>query len=324
LLNYTSVQTSGREGDHWNCCLIDDETDAPLQVQAKCIVNAAGAWAQGFAQSHVKLRLTKGVHIVIDRARLNVPDAVVMAQGKRILFAIPWGERLILGTTDTDYSGPLDSPDCDDDDIRYILEVTNYTFPSAAVSKDDIISAWSGLRPLISAGQKGTPSDISRAHVINEPQEGWIDVSGGKLTTYRLMAEQTVDRVMSRTGATAIPCTTATTPLVPASPATGTPGEGWGGGFSGILPPQVSQQAVAHFCQNEWAMHLSDVMIRRSSWRYYHRDHIAIAQQAAGWMQRALGWSDEQRDAEIRAYREETETLCGGKNKSSSPKVQHA
>lgn len=316
LLNYASLETTRREGDVWHCNILDRHTDTPHQLKARFIVNAAGAWASSFPQSAIKLRLTKGVHIVIDRARLDVPDAVVMAQGKRILFAIPWGQRLILGTTDTDYAGPLDAPSCESDDIRYILDVANHTFPNAKLAHEDIISAWSGLRPLISAGEKGTPSDISRAHQIREPQPGWIDVAGGKLTTYRLMAEQAVDRVVELTKSPTAPCKTATTALLPDEP---TPS------YSGILPPPVTKEAVEHYCQNEWAQHLPDVMIRRTSWRYYHRDHLAIARDAVKWMATELGWSDHEADEEYSTYRTMTDSLACGEitGQVQQHQVQH-
>jgi glycerol-3-phosphate dehydrogenase len=301
LLNYASVVDSRREGDLWRCTLTDRLADARFEVSARCVVNASGAWASGFKASGVKLRLTKGVHLVIDRSRLNVPDAVVMAEGSRILFAIPWGERLILGTTDTDYRGDTDSPTCDNDDIRYILDITNHTFPSARITPDDIISSWSGLRPLIggNGNEHGKPSDISRAHQIRMTEPGWIDVAGGKLTTYRLMAEQTVDAIVDFTGADAKTCETAERPLLKPEQVDG---------LSGILPPAVTRQAVEHFVRNEWAIHLYDVMIRRSSWRYYHRDHLAIARSVAGWMAELLGWDEQETSAELSAYEQTAAT----------------
>ena len=93
------------------------------------MVNATGPWAQTLAHSSVRLRLTKGVHLVIDRQRLPVPDAVVMTEGRRILFAIPWGERVILGTTDTDYDGPLDDVRAEPADVAYVLEWSTPRFP---------------------------------------------------------------------------------------------------------------------------------------------------------------------------------------------------
>src|SRR5207244_957440 len=128
LLNYTPFESARRDGEVWICRLAGND------VGARTIVNAAGAWGSSFPQSQVKLRLTKGVHGVIDRSRLNIRDAVVMTDDSRILFAIPWGERVILGTTDTDYAGPIDSPTCDEQDLRYILNIVNDNFPAAAIT----------------------------------------------------------------------------------------------------------------------------------------------------------------------------------------------
>ncbi len=354
LINYAPVERAHRQGEHWRCELTDAPAETSFGVSARCVVNATGAWADTFPASGVKLRLTKGVHLVIDRARLNIPDAVVMSEGSRILFAIPWGQRVILGTTDTDYDGPTESPTCEESDLRYILDVANANFPSVNLTKDDVISTWAGLRPLIGGGgnERGKPSDISRAHQIRMTQPGWFDVAGGKLTTYRLMAEQTIDQVVEFTGAQAKPCATAVAPLLPLPP-----GEGWGEGegriaptdarphpalsqgerekgtpspqFSGILPPDVSREAVEHFVRNEWAVHVADVMIRRTSWRYYHRDHAAIARQVAGWMGELLGWSAERRDEEFAEYdRAVGSAGCGSTRPTTAPRhdeqVQHA
>jgi glycerol-3-phosphate dehydrogenase len=235
------------------------------------------------------------VHIVVDHARLPVNDAVVMAEGSRILFAIPWGQRTILGTTDTDYSGDPANPTCDLQDVRYILDVTNDTFPSAELTTRDVISAWAGLRPLID-NKNGGPSDISRRHLIQMTEPGWFDVAGGKLTTYRLMAEQTIDQAIKFLNIESKPCATATTPLLPNS----------ADEFSSILPPAVSFEAVEHFCKNEWAKHLDDVMIRRTSWHQYHRDHYQIAHHVADWMGVIHNWSLERRRSELQAYRAKT------------------
>jgi len=296
LCNYAPLRATERSTDGtWRCKVHDTLGDARLDVTAKCVVNAAGAWADTFAASRVKLRLTKGVHLVIDRSRLPINDAVVMAEGTRILFAIPWGERVILGTTDTDYDGPVDAPTCDAADVRYILGVTNATFPAAKLTPTDVISSWAGLRPLIASGNDdtGKPSDVSRAHDISMTEPGWFDVAGGKLTTYRLMAEQTIDRVVERISASVKRCATAHTPLVTNGAVR----------FSGILPPAVSREPVEHFCRGEWAARLDDVMIRRTSWHYYHRDREAIAERVARWMAELLGWDDAKLDEELRHYR---------------------
>ena len=297
LLNYAVAEKPRRDGDVWRVNVVDRLTGATAELRSRTIVNAAGAWADRFPASQVKLRVTKGVHLVIDRTRLNIPDAITMTQGSRVLFAIPWGERVILGTTDTDYSGPLDNPSCEPEDVRYILDVTNHNFPSANITAADVISTWAGLRPLIggSSNQQGKPSDISRAHQIRMPQPGWIDVAGGKLTTYRLMAEQTIDAVVEFTKTSSKPPSTAETPLLPDEPQPR---------FSGILPPPVSREAVEHYCRNEWAVHLYDVMVRRTSWRYYHRDHFVLADQVARWMAEFLSWDDDRVRREVAEYRQ--------------------
>lgn len=290
--NYTSLLSATRDPDNlWTCTLHDHVTGDDLTVRTKTVINAAGPWGDKFPASQVKLRLTKGVHLVIDRSRLPIPDAIVMAEGSRILFAIPWADRVILGTTDTDYTGPTERPDVAPDDVDYILKVTNESFPSSKLTPADVISAWSGLRPLI-ADPNGKPSDISRAHQILMPQPGWIDVAGGKLTTYRLMAEQTVDLAIKHANLSAKPCTTAATPLLPESKPH----------YSAIAPPPVSMDAVTHYVRNEWCFHLDDLMIRRTSWRYYYRDHMHIARQAAAHMGHLLSWSPARIAEELHRY----------------------
>src|SRR4051812_18704120 len=293
-LNYVRLIEATPSGNLWNCTLENVETGSRHNVRSRTVVNAAGPWSDRLPHSKTSLRLTKGVHLVIDRDRLPVPDAVVMAEGDRILFAIPWGERVILGTTDTDYQGPLANPSCDDADIEYVFEVVNNAFPQAKLSKADLVSHWAGLRPLV-ADPNGNPSDISRRHEVTMNEPGWWDVTGGKLTTYRLMAEEAVTAIVKYTGASKLKCQTAKTPLLDTNATTG---------ISGIVPPLVSELVVRHYCRNEWARHLDDVMIRRTSWRHYRHDHAEVAARAVRWMAAELGWDDATTQSEIRNYRE--------------------
>jgi glycerol-3-phosphate dehydrogenase len=294
LLNYCRFRNASRQ-DLWTCVVEDRLTGEEMTVSARSVVNATGPWADGLPHSQVKLRLTKGIHIVVDRARIPVPETVVMTEGKRILFAIPWGERTILGTTDTDYNGSLDDVRSTPNDIQYILAVTNQFFPEAALAPEHIISTWAGLRPLV-ADSSGRPSDISRSHEIKNPEPHWWDVAGGKLTTYRLMAEQTVDEVARALKAfkrESGPCRTAQEPLLP-------PGETKD--ISGILPPPPDRRVVEHYCENEWALHLDDIMVRRAGWHYYRRDAQELAGRVADWMSQPLGWSEEVRVRELERY----------------------
>ena len=294
--NYVRFVDAQQQGNVWNCQL-EDRSGKHFEASARTVVNAAGPWSDRVPNSSTKLRLTKGVHLVIDRHRLPVPEAVVIAEGERILFAIPWGERVILGTTDTDYDGPLDNPPCNDEDIDYILYSVIDAFPTAQLERTDVLSTWAGLRPLV-ADPHGNPSDISRRHQVTMSHPGWWDVTGGKLTTYRLMAEETVSAIAKRLGMRgAERCRTAHVPLLETA-STDDP--------SGILPPPVSHESVKHFCRSEWAWHLDDVMIRRSSWHYYHRDRREIAKRVAQWMAGELGWSEPQKRAELSHYIEQT------------------
>jgi glycerol-3-phosphate dehydrogenase len=298
LLNYCRFGDATRK-DVWQCELADAFGDTQFSVQAQAVVNATGPWAQGVPHSRVKLRLTKGVHIVVERNRIPVPDTLVMTEGKRIMFAIPWGERTIIGTTDTDYDGLPESVHAEVHEIRELLDKANQFFPSAKLTERDVISTWAGLRPLL-ADAHGNPSDISRAHEIRNPEPGWWDVAGGKLTTYRLMAEQTVnqvvqaDRISPRQIAA---CRTAIEPLLP---------RGETDGISGILPPKFERRAVEHYCANEWALHLEDVMLRRTRWHYYFADASKRAEQVADWMAEIMGWPKPLRTSEIDRYRAAT------------------
>jgi glycerol-3-phosphate dehydrogenase len=299
VLNYCRFE-DGQPGDLWTCELRQLLSGTELSVQARTVVNATGPWARALPHSRVKLRLTKGIHLVVERVRLPVPETVVMTEGKRILFAIPWGERTILGTTDTDYEGSLDDVRPQETDIRYVLEVANRVFPRAQLELADIISTWAGLRPLV-ATPGGKPSDVSRSHEIRNREPGWWDVAGGKLTTYRLMAEQALNGIVKclqrEHGVKAAPCRTAESPLLEPDETSG---------VSGILPPEFGRRAVEHYVTEEWAVHLDDVMVRRTSWHYYFRDALRKAERVADWMAELAGWSNETRTAEMQRYERAT------------------
>jgi glycerol-3-phosphate dehydrogenase len=126
---------------------------------------------------------------------------------------------------------------------------------------------------------------------------GWWDVTGGKLTTYRLMAEETVDSIVRHTKVAAGRCTTAAQPLIDAE------GDDVS---SGVLPPPVGAAAIERACRDEWSRRLDDVMIRRTSWRHYHRNHGEIAAQVADHMAAALRWDDARKRQELAYYDELT------------------
>jgi glycerol-3-phosphate dehydrogenase len=181
-------------------------TGRPLHVRARVVVGALGPWtdqvleAFGTAQGRRLLRPTKGVHVLVDAARLPVRRAVTMAtRDQRVVFCIPAGHRTVIGTTDTDYRGDYDHVTATQEDVIYLLATANFYFPNVKLRIDDVISTWAGLRPLIAAS--GAASSVSREHEIFEEPDGMIVIAGGKLTTFRRMSREVVDRTVSRLAA---------------------------------------------------------------------------------------------------------------------------
>ena len=180
----------------------DVHTGEERSVKAHAVLNATGPWtdrtrAMGSGGT-ARLRPTKGIHIVVDAARLKVANAVVCFHPKdgRVLFAIPWGDRTYIGTTDTDFQGDPAHVAADGDDVTYLLDASNHYFPDAHLVRDDVISTWAGVRPLISEEGSGDESSVSREHEIFVDPDGLITIAGGKLTTYRRMGAEVVDRAL--------------------------------------------------------------------------------------------------------------------------------
>lgn len=171
----------------------------------RAIVVAAGAWTDEFidrAKLDVKrklLRRTKGVHVVFPHERLPIRRAITVISpiDRRVMFAIPWRGRTVIGTTDTDFEGTADDCHADRDDVQYLCDSANAYFPNAGFSPDDVIATWSGLRPLINEEGVEDESDVSREHEIFVRDDGVIIIAGGKLTTYRRMAKEVVRAAVS-------------------------------------------------------------------------------------------------------------------------------
>src|SRR5262249_13885319 len=146
------------------------------------------------------LRPTKGVHAVFDHEKLPVTRAVtLMLPDRRVIFCIPWVERTVVGTTDTDFSGDPDAVHADAADVKYLCDAVNRYFADHKVTPDDVIATWAGLRPLV-ASDAPSASDVSREHEVFVRPEGIIVIAGGKLTTYRRMAKEATDRVVEWLG----------------------------------------------------------------------------------------------------------------------------
>jgi glycerol-3-phosphate dehydrogenase len=173
-------------------------------VRAAAVVNATGPWTdrlRGLEDPHCRpvLRPTKGVHLVIPRSRLGQKEAIAFLSpiDGRVMFALPWGDDSYVGTTDTDTAEPPETVAADQNDVVYLLRSINALFPNARLGTDDVRVTWAGLRPLLADGAGG-PSGVSREHAILEGPAGMLTVAGGKLTTYRVMAQDAVDRVVGQ------------------------------------------------------------------------------------------------------------------------------
>jgi glycerol-3-phosphate dehydrogenase len=208
VATWARVDRATRKGGRVSSVRVVDElTGAHKTIHTRLVVNATGPWADetlgvvGAKRHGQLLRPTKGVHLVVDHAKLPLSNAVVCFHPKdqRVLFAIPWGDRTYIGTTDTDFSGDPGDVCATRADVEYLLEATNTAFPRHQLSTDEVIATWAGVRPLVappatSEGQ--TASEVSREHEILVGGDGIITVTGGKLTTYRRMSEEVVDHAV--------------------------------------------------------------------------------------------------------------------------------
>ncbi|MBK9030253.1 MAG: glycerol-3-phosphate dehydrogenase/oxidase [Myxococcales bacterium] len=200
--NYTEVFELERDGAGRVVAVRvrDLLTGAEDRIACRAVVIAAGAWTDEVVRrfeipmGRELLRRTKGVHAVLPHERLPLARAITMISpvDGRVFFAIPWRERTVIGTTDTDFTGSADAVYADADDVRYLCASANGYFPNAEVRPEDVIATWAGLRPLIRAEDGGAESDVSREHEIFVRDDGLVIIAGGKLTTYRRMAIQGV------------------------------------------------------------------------------------------------------------------------------------
>lgn len=235
--------------------LEDTLTGATLTVRARVVVNATGVWA-GTVDPSVRLRPSRGTHVVVPAARLGSPTGALMVpvpgSGSRYVFALPAQlGRVVIGLTDEEAPGPVpDVPVATQAEIDFLLETVSGVL-ARPLLPDDVVGTFAGLRPLVdTAGSSDGPSaDVSRKHLVEvSPSTGAVNVLGGKLTTYRTMAEDAVDLAVKHAGLTAGPCWTTALPLVGApslvGPGSGvstgsTSGEGSTSGTGGGLPDSL-------------------------------------------------------------------------------------
>ena len=182
----------------------DLTTGSEFQIKAKKVVNATGPWVDENRKkdkatpNNKHLRLTKGIHLVVDQTHFPLKQAVYFdtEKDKRMIFAVPRNGKTYIGTTDTVYEEGKENPVATKADRDYIIAAVNYMFPTVQLTADKIESSWAGIRPLIWEEGK-SPSEISRKDEIWESETGLLTIAGGKLTGYRHMAEEIVDKLAS-------------------------------------------------------------------------------------------------------------------------------
>ena len=339
VANHTSVVELLHEADGRVRGAAVEADGQRIEVRARCVVNAAGVWSDDVRAldegTHPdSIRPAKGIHITVpwEKVRNDIAVVVPVPKDKRSVFVVPWlptddgGFQLTyIGTTDTDYDGPVDDPQCTPDDVAYLLDAINLAVREP-LSTDDVVGTWAGLRPLVKAASSGRTADLSRRHKVSVSAGGMVSVTGGKLTTYREMAEDAVDEVVSvlgdlprsakrsRTrrlrllgGDRSAPATTSrhlagrfgdeaptVLALVAADPSLGAPL------VEGL--PYLRAEAV-HAARHEMARSVDDVLSRRTRARLQARDaSAAAADDVATLLAAELGWSKAEATRQASSY----------------------
>lgn len=317
-------------------------------VRALVVVNATGPWVDSLRRrddpdAPPLLRLTKGAHVAVPRARIGHAHAVTFTSplDGRVMFVLPWDDLSYVGTTDTDDAGSPDETRATGADAVYLLRSVNALFPDARLAPRDVVSTWAGLRPLLAPDRARSASEVSREHRVVEGPSGLITIAGGKLTTYRLMGRDVVDRVAKRLRVLD------GRPLPPRSPTDRLPLPGgetadlevlvealqarevpearawhlvrhYGSESAAVLNlvdrdrslgepiipgrPEIWAEVV-HAVEREMAARLGDVLIRRLHLFYEDLAHgSAVSPAVADRMADLLGWDESRRDGELAEY----------------------
>ncbi|WP_404311913.1 glycerol-3-phosphate dehydrogenase/oxidase [Agrococcus terreus] len=320
----------------------DYETGEQFEIRAKQVVNATGVWtgetqAMVGARGEFKVRASKGVHLVVPRDRFHSEMGMILRTEKSVLFVIPWGRHWIIGTTDTDWNLDLAHPAATAADIDYILDHVNEVL-AAKLTRADVEGVYAGLRPLLAAGEGSSTANLSREHHVSHTVPGLVLIAGGKWTTYRVMAKDAIDEAVSAMDGKVPESCTEQIPLLGATGyrAAWNKRAKIARAFGvhkhrvehllnryGVLTdelldmirqdPQLAEPLpgaddyigaeVRYACTHEGALHLDDVLARRTRISIESWDRgVAAAPVAARIMADALGWDDERVEREINTY----------------------
>jgi glycerol-3-phosphate dehydrogenase len=221
MLNGAEVtEVLSKDGKATGVAFVEELSGERMEVRADHVVNATGVFADQVRPEELlgeedvpRIAPSRGTHLLIDSEQLPMGKAacIVPAGEGRMIFSLPWYGRTLVGTTDNDFDGDIAHPRPAQDDVAYLLDAVNEFF-GTRIGESDLVGAYAGVRPLISTGDPRKSVDISRKAELYETSSGMLTITGGKLTTWRRMAKQTVDRLVEREGREA-PCHTHEIPL---------------------------------------------------------------------------------------------------------------
>ncbi|MGI9031964.1 MAG: glycerol-3-phosphate dehydrogenase/oxidase [Ilumatobacteraceae bacterium] len=310
-----------------------------IDVRADVVVNAAGVFADEVRAledpaAAETIRPAKGIHITVpwDKVRNDIAVVIPVPKDKRSLFVVPWGRRpdgtfehTYVGTTDTDYDGPLQDPPCTAEDIAYVLRALNHTV-TTDVTTEDVTGVWAGLRPLVKSATSGRTADLSRRHRVSTGPSGVIAITGGKLTTYREMAADTVDAVLRRLGRRGLRCRTKKLRLLGAAgyhqPSASSPDHHLAVRYGALAPalrrlidvdPTLGDPLVpgldylraeaVYAARHEMAVTLEDVLTRRTRAHLFDRPAtVEAAPAVADLLAAELGWDADETAHQLADY----------------------
>ena len=319
--------------------VVDVETGEEMEVRASKVVNATGVWLDEIQDmvggSGLHVTAAKGVHIVVPREAIDSDSGLVLRTPNSVLFVIPWGRHWLVGTTDTRYELDRAHPAASASDIEYILEHANRAL-RRPLTRDDIVGVYAGLRPLVS-GEGGDTARLSREHAVLEPVPGLISIAGGKYTTYRVMAADTIDMVVDGLDRKVPKSCTDRLPLIGADQWNTFKDDAarlarehglktgavdrllWrhGSRVNDVLA-LVSNDAtlgeelpgggyiaaeVVYAARHEGALHLDDLLARRMRISIENDQRgLLVAEQAAALMAPELGWNEDRTRVEVRRW----------------------
>ncbi|MEV4649697.1 glycerol-3-phosphate dehydrogenase [Saccharopolyspora sp. NPDC049357] len=347
VMTSTQVTGFLREADRIAGVKVRDvETAEEVEVRAHAVINATGVWTDELqklsgGRGRFRVRSSKGVHIVVPRDRIVAETGMILRTEKSVLFVIPWGNHWIIGTTDTDWHLDLAHPSATKADIDYLLEHVNSVL-ATPLTHDDIEGVYAGLRPLL-AGESEESSKLSREHAVARVAPGLVAIAGGKYTTYRVMAADAVDAVAPDVPGRMASSITDQVPLIGADGYHALVNQAdqlasahglhpyrirhlldrYGSEIHEVLAageerpdllkpvpaaPNYLQAEIVYACSHEGAMHLEDVLTRRTriSIEYPHRG-VDCADAVARLMAAELGWDEETITREVAVYTQRVE-----------------